>query len=138
MPSLARALLLFSSLLASSGSRLAAQASSSSNQQACTVEAVLQASETCTLTLAPSEPLHLRVGISRGHIRPLVVEQLEGTVEVNWQRVADSRSAEPFSNKAGLRSKIGVLLSPDDAGIARIELENTSRANHAAKIALSE
>ena len=44
---------------------------------------------------------------------------------------------EPFSNKAGLHSKISVLLSPNDAGIALVELVNTSRANRAAKISLS-
>src|ERR1700722_7152189 len=118
MPSLVRALL-FSSLLAS-GSRLGAQASSSNSQPACAVEVVMQASETCTLILAPSETTHLRVGISPGQVRPVVVEQLEGTVEVSWQRVADSPPAEPFSNKAGLHSKISVLLSPNDAGIALV------------------
>jgi CHAT domain-containing protein/tetratricopeptide (TPR) repeat protein len=97
----------------------------------------MQASETCTLTLAPSETTRLRVGISRGHVRLVEVEQLEGTVEVSWQRVADSPPAEPFSNKAGLHSKIGVLLSPNDAGIALVEFVNTSRANQAAKISLS-
>ncbi len=97
----------------------------------------MQASETCTLTLAPAETTRLRIGISPGHVRLLAVEQLEGTVEVSWQRVADSPPAEPFSNKAGLHSKIGVLLSPNGAGIALVEVVNTSRANHAAKISLS-
>ena len=47
---------------------------------------------------------------------------------MSWQRVADSPPAEPFSNKAGLDSKICVLLSPNDAGIALVQLVNTSRA----------
>jgi CHAT domain-containing protein/tetratricopeptide (TPR) repeat protein len=134
MPSLVQALL-FSSLLASSGSRLAAQASPSNSQQACAAEVGTQASETCTL--ARSETTHLRVSISTGQVRLLVVEQLEGTVEVGWQKAAGSSPAEPFSNKAGLHSTIKVLLSPNDAGIALVELVNTSRADHAAKISLS-
>ena len=134
MPSLVLALL-FLSLLASSGSRLSAQAPSSNSRQACAVEVVMQASETCTLTLAPSETTHLQVGISRGHVRLLIVEQFEGTVEVSWQR--DFPPVERFSNKAGLHSKISVLLSPNNAGIALVELVNTSRANRAAKLSLS-
>jgi len=136
MPSLVRALL-FLSLLASSGSRLAAQASPSNSQQACLSEIGVTASETCSLTLATSETTHLRVSISTGQVRPLVVEQLAGTVEVGWQKGAGSSPAEPFSNKAGLHSKISVLLSPNDAGIALVELVNISRADHAAKISLS-
>ncbi len=31
----------------------------------------MQASESCTLTLTPSETTHLRVGISRGQVRQL-------------------------------------------------------------------
>lgn len=129
--------LLFVSLFAPSAFGLAAQAIPSSSQQACAVEVVMQTSGTCTITLAPSSTIHLQVGISSGQVRMLVIEQLEGTVEANWQRVADSRPAGPFSNKAGLHSKIRVLLSPSDAGTAQVELVNTSRANHAAKVSLS-
>ena len=95
-------------------SALFGQTTSPSAALPCSTE-LAQESASCTTTLAPSETKDFRVAVPQGKVRMLIAEQVEGAVELRLpvDRPSDvsSQGTEPYTNRAGLHSKIHVLLS---------------------------
>jgi tetratricopeptide (TPR) repeat protein len=75
--------------------------------------------------------MSLSFAVPQGNVRMLTAEQVDGTVELHLPAEASSGSAspapEPYTNKAGLHSKIHILLSPESQSGHAIRIGNPSK-----------
>jgi len=91
---------------------------------------VLQEPSGCTITLTPGQTTSLSLAVADGKVRMLTAEQLDGAIEV---RVAYAANAgDPFTNQAGLHSRIPVLVASGD----QITISNPAK-DRTAKVALT-
>jgi CHAT domain-containing protein/Tfp pilus assembly protein PilF len=92
---------------------------------------LLEEPEGCVLTLSPGQTTNLSLAVPQGNVRMLTAEQVNGTVELRSSAEASSGSAsqapEPYTNKAGLHSKIHILLSPESQSGQIIRIGNPSK-----------
>jgi CHAT domain-containing protein len=128
-PSAMRALPLLV-VFAAAGSILLGQPTPSFADRPCGAE-LTQDSAGCAITLAPSGTRDLLVSVPQGKVRMLTAEQVDGTVELRLPAEASSGSVspapEPYTNKAGLHSKIHILLSPESQSGQAIRIGNPSK-----------
>jgi len=129
VPYVVRGLLLLTALVTGE-SVLFAQTVSSSLGKSCGTELV-QGSVSCAVTLAPSEAKDLQIAVPQGTVSMLTAEQVEGTVEIQLPvrspAGADLQAREPYTNKAGLHSKIRILLSFVPQSDKTIRIGNPSK-----------
>ncbi len=129
VPYVVRGLLLLTALVTGE-SVLFAQAVSSSLVPSCGTELV-QGSASCAVTLAPSETKDWLVAVPQGKVSMLTAEQVEGSVEVRLPAASGPgavlQAREPYTNKAGLHSKIRILLSFAPPSDQTIRISNPSK-----------
>jgi len=127
-PYAVRGLLLLTATM-TGGSILFGQTASSSLQP-CPRE-LTQEAATCAVTLAPSEAKGFLILVPQGKVRMLTAEQENGTVElslpVESPSGSDSQPRETYTNKAGLHSKIRILLSFERPSGQTILISNPSK-----------
>jgi len=92
---------------------------------------VLQEPGGCVVTLAPGQTMSLSLAIAEGKMRMLTAEQVEGAVELRVVRAA-SGAGDPFTNQAGVPSRIPVLVAAGE----QITFSNPSK-DKAAKAVLT-
>jgi CHAT domain-containing protein len=92
---------------------------------------LLEEPEGCVVTLPPGQTNTLSLAVPQGQVRMLTAEQVDGTVELRLSTEGSSGSAsqapEPYANKAGLHSKIHILLTSEPESGQAIRVGNSSR-----------
>jgi len=118
------------SLFAGGETHLYAQEAAPTTEHPCPAGVLLEPSG-CAITLAPGQSTSLFLAVPQGNVRMLTAEQVDGTVELRLSAVAASGSAsqapEPYTNKAGLHSRIHILLSPESQSGQTIRIGNPSK-----------
>ena len=109
--------------------RLPAQTTAvpSESQPACPFE-LTESAPPCTLVLSPAETKSLHLVVSQGSVRRLTVEQVSNAVEVRSRAVSSLPLAdsEPYTNKAGIHSRISILVTAASTGGSELRLTNPS------------
>jgi tetratricopeptide (TPR) repeat protein len=120
--------------LANCGLLLFAQAAPVSSDIACRTGHSQDLSR-CTVTLTAKQTIDLQPVVSPGTVRVLTAEQAEGTVEL---RLLDTASAtEPYTNRAGLHSRIQVHLASVPQQAQTVRLTNPSQKSARVLISLT-
>ena len=120
--------------LANCGFLLLAQAAPGSSGTSCRTEALENLSG-CTVTLVSKQSIDLHPVLSPGTVRVLTVEQTEGTVELRFPDAANG--AEPYTNRAGLHSRIQVHLASGPEPAQTVRLMNPSQKSARVLISLT-
>ena len=93
--------------------------------------ALLEEPERCVVTLSPGQMKNLSLAVPENKVRVLTAEQVEGTVELRLPAESSSGSAsqapEPYTNKAGLHSKIRILLFSQPQSSQKFRIGNSSK-----------
>jgi tetratricopeptide (TPR) repeat protein len=99
----------------------------SESQPACPLELTENAAP-CALILSPAETKILHLIVSPGRVRRLTVEQVRNAVEVRSRAVSSPPLAdsEPYTNKAGIHSKISILVTAASTGGSEVRVTNPS------------
>ncbi len=117
-------------LFAGGRSPLFAQEAVPTSVHPCSAGVLLEPSG-CAVTLAPGQTTSLSLAVPQGNVRMLTAEQVDGTVELRLSAAAPSGSVspapEPYTNKAGLHSKIHILLSSELESGQTIRIGNPSK-----------
>jgi len=121
-PCAVRALLLVTAFV-TGGSVLLGQTASSAADPCAKV--LTDEAAKCAMTLGPTETKDLLVTVPHGEVRMLTAEQVEGTVELRSQ--LESHAGDPYTNKAGLHSKIRILLSFEGDTGQTVRITNPSK-----------
>jgi tetratricopeptide (TPR) repeat protein len=116
--------------LAVSLSILSAQTVPSPADQRCFAD-IMQEPNGCALALSALETRTLRIAIPAGSVRMVTAEQTAGTVELYLSEVVTPSSvqgaAEPYTNRAGIHSRIHILLSSGPQSVQTIRIVNPSK-----------
>ena len=120
--------------LANCGLLLLAQAAPVSSDTSCRTEA-LENSSGCTVTLASKQSIDLHPVLPPGTVRVLTAEQTEGTVELRLPDAANG--TEPYTNRAGLHSRIQVHLASGPEPAQTVRLTNPSQKSATVLISLT-
>ncbi len=119
--------------------RLNAQTSVVPSDPSCTL-AVKEDAAPCVLTVAPAETGVLHLTVAPGTVRRLTVEQMSGAVELSLQNNTPSlpvrADAEPYTNKAGTRAKITVLVAAGSSADREARITNPSNKPATVRIIL--
>jgi CHAT domain-containing protein/Tfp pilus assembly protein PilF len=117
-------------LFAGCGAPLYAQEAAPISEHPCAVGILLEPSG-CAVTLAPGQTTSVSLAVEEGNVRMLTAEQVQGVVELRLPVEASAGSAsqapEPYTNKAGLHSKIRILLSSGPPSGQTIRIGNPSK-----------
>jgi tetratricopeptide (TPR) repeat protein len=110
--------------LANCGLLLFAQGAPLSSDTACSTGPAQELSQ-CTVTLTAKETIDLQPVVPSGTFRVLTAEQAEGTVELRLPDAANG--TEPYTNRAGLHSRIQVHLVSGPQQAQTVRLTNPSQ-----------
>jgi CHAT domain-containing protein len=102
---------------------------------------LLEEPEGCFVTLPAGQTNKLSLPVPLGQVRMLTAEQVDGTVELRLSAEDSSGSAsqapEPYTNKAGLHSKIHILLTSEPESGQAIRVGNSSKKSATVLIRLA-
>jgi len=122
------------SLFVGGGAPLYAQEAAPTSEHPCGVGVLLEPSG-CAVTLAPKQNIDLHLVLPPNTVSVLTAEQAEGTVELRLPDAANG--AEPYTNRAGLHSKIQLYLASGTETAQTIRLTNPSQKNVRVLISLT-
>ena len=109
---------------------LLAQTVPSPADQRCFAD-IMQEPNGCALALSALEARTLRIAIPDGSVRMFTAEQTVGAVELYLSEAVTPASVqgapEPYTNRAGLHSRIHILLSSGPQSVQTIRIVNPSK-----------